>query len=312
MNQYLHVVISDYTGTVEHFLRTRTSLTRRQISRAKFLQNGIRKNNIRCRVTEQLAFGDILDICLEDDSTDSSHLASAPSDMAPPEILFEDMHLIAVNKPSGVAVHPSGCHYNDTLANQVYFHCKNTGQKICCRAVGRLDKETSGIVIFAKNRPAASILQRQRTDGSYRKRYLAVVSGYLPADPDGIVHTIAFPLAPDPCRHTKMCIAENILGKQAVTHYQTLHGDDTWALVQLWLDTGRTHQIRVHMAAAGHPLLGDPLYGAGLPAAQPFSFSRTALHAWKTEFVHPFSGETIKLEASLPDDFYPVSHFLNG
>lgn len=182
MKQYLTLEICDYTGTVEHFLRTRSGLTRRQISRAKFTENGIQKNGRRCRVSESITPGDTLSVLLEEENESSSHLVSPPADMAPLDILYEDPALIAVNKPAGVPVHPSGGHYNDTLSNQIFAYCFTKGESICCRSVGRLDRETSGIVLFAKNRPAASILQRQRISGIFHKEYLAAVSGYLPAD----------------------------------------------------------------------------------------------------------------------------------
>lgn len=303
MKQYLTLEICDYTGTVEHFLRTRSGLTRRQISRAKFTENGIQKNGRRCRVSESITPGDTLSVLLEEENESSSHLVSPPADMAPLDILYEDPALIAVNKPAGVPVHPSGGHYNDTLSNQIFAYCFAKGESICCRSVGRLDRETSGIVLFAKNRPAASILQRQRISGIFHKEYLAAVSGYLPADREGQIHTISLPVGTDPDNPLKMRAADTPGHKSAVTHYCTLYSTPEWSLVRLRLETGRTHQIRVHMTALGHPLLGDTLYGNNVSPPESLSFTRTALHAWRTEFRHPFSGEVIKLEAPLPEDF---------
>ena len=221
----------------------------------------------------------------------------------PLDILYEDPALIAVNKPAGVPVHPSGGHYNDTISNQIFAYYFAKGKSICCRSVGRLDRETSGIVLFAKNRPAASILQRQRISSIFHKEYLAAVSGYLPADREGQIHTISLPVGTDPDNPLKMRSADTPGHKSAITHYCTLYSTPEWSLVRLRLETGRTHQIRVHMTALGHPLLGDTLYGNNVSPPESLSFTRTALHAWRTEFRHPFSGEVIKLEAPLPEDF---------
>lgn len=312
MKQYLTLTIKAYTGNIEHFLRTRIGLTHRQISRAKFCENGIQKNGVRCRVTEKLTSGDVLSVCLEDNRTGSSHLSAPPANMCMPQILYEDVHLTAVNKPAGIPVHPSGRHYNDTLSNQIYSYYTNIGHRICCRSIGRLDKETSGIVLFAKNRPCASILQKQRHTQTLRKYYLAVVSGYLPLDLQEREHTIAVPLAPDPLQPMKMHTAKTVCStsKSAVTHYRTLYSSSEWSAIVLHLETGRTHQIRAHMASLGHPLLGDTLYGTSSSVPSPFCFHRTALHAWKCGFLHPFSGKFIKLEAPLPEDFLPLTSYI--
>ncbi|HJB14922.1 MAG TPA: RluA family pseudouridine synthase [Candidatus Blautia excrementipullorum] len=321
MKQYLTLEVENYAGTVEHFLRTHAGLTRRQISQAKFRENGILKNGIHCRVTEHIASGDTISVCLAEDTESSSHLAAPPAGMRPLEILYEDSDIIAVNKPSGVPVHPSGIHFNDTLANQIFSYSSSKGEALCCRSVGRLDKETSGVVLFAKNRAAASILQKQKIDGTFRKQYLAAASGCLPADKGKDQHTIKFPIAADPCNPLKMMALkssfepfslhttrENI-SKYAITHYHTLYSTPDWSLVVLWLETGRTHQIRVHMDALGHPLLGDSLYGHNLKAPNSPHFSRAALHAWKAEFLQPFTRQRIFLQASLPDDFAALKSF---
>ena len=326
MEQYLTLTVTDYEGTVEGYLRARAKLTRRQISRAKFYEKGILKNGCRCRVTEPLAYGDVISVCLETEQINSSHLTVPTDNMVFPEILYEDSDVIAVNKPAGTAIHPSGGHYNDTLSNQIYAYYANKDKKVCCRSVGRLDRVTSGIVLFAKNRPSAALLQKQRADGILQKQYLAIVSGYLPTDTDTSDHRITFPIKPDLCHPLKMQAVKNPLSgsdtdslsgrknvspKTAVTHYRVLYGSSDWSLLLLRLETGRTHQIRVHMAALDHPLLGDTLYGSHLPVPQPFRFTRAALHARRTDFIQPFSGKSISLEAPLPGDFLPVRQFLN-
>jgi 23S rRNA pseudouridine1911/1915/1917 synthase len=178
--------------------------------------------------------------------------------------------------------------------------------------VGRLDQETSGIVVFAQNQVAASRLQSVKSPCKIHKQYLAAVSGTLPVDMPGVWHTLDLPLMQDPENHLKMKTAADLSLhssalsgkiKTAVTHYHTLFSSQDWSLITLKLDTGRTHQIRVHMASTGHPLLGDTLYHSDDKISSCASFSRAALHAWKVSFQHPFRDEMLLLEAPLPFDF---------
>ena len=255
------------------------------------------------------------------------HSPSTTSQLLPElEILYEDQDILAVNKPAGIVTHPSGSHYSDSLSNQVaaYFRSKDEPTKV--RSIGRLDKETSGILLFARNQTAAARLQKQRENGISEKTYLAAVSGSMLEDTDGTFHAITTPLAPDPDNRLKMVISpgSSLPGsKPAVTLYSVLKSTApgsriSASLVMLRLKTGRTHQIRVHMASLGHPLLGDSLYHLSDTTNL---FSRAALHAWKLKFHPPFpAGETtsgilssmpctenakkeISLEAPLPEDF---------
>ena len=255
------------------------------------------------------------------------HSPSTTSQLLPElEILYEDQDILAVNKPAGLVTHPSGSHYSDNLSNQVaaYFRSKDEPTKV--RSIGRLDKETSGILLFARNQTAAARLQKQRENGISEKTYLAAVSGSMLEDTDGTFHAITTPLAPDPDNRLKMVISpgSSLPGsKPAVTLYSVLKSTApgsriSASLVMLRLKTGRTHQIRVHMASLGHPLLGDSLYHLSDTTNL---FSRAALHAWKLKFHPPFpAGETtsgilssipctenakkeISLEAPLPEDF---------
>lgn len=255
------------------------------------------------------------------------HSPSTTSQFLPElEILYEYQDILAVNKPAGLVTHPSGSHYSDSLSNQVaaYFRSKDEPTKV--RSIGRLDKETSGILLFARNQTAAARLQKQRENGISEKTYLAAVSGSMLEDTDGTFHAITTPLAPDPDNRLKMVISpgSSLPGsKPAVTLYSVLKSTApgsriSASLVMLRLKTGRTHQIRVHMASLGHPLLGDSLYHLSDTTNL---FSRAALHAWKLKFHPPFpAGETtsgilssmpctenakkeISLEAPLPEDF---------
>lgn len=330
MNRYLtiHIPETASPAPVSHFLRTQAGLTKKQISQAKFRPGGVQKNGQQCRVTETAYPGDQITVCLETNNVDSAQLESAPAPQLLPEleILYEDQDILAVNKPAGLVTHPSGSHYSDSLSNQVaaYFRSKDEPTKV--RSIGRLDKETSGILLFARNQTAAARLQKQRENGISEKTYLAAVSGSMLEDTDGTFHAITTPLAPDPDNRLKMVISpgSSLPGnKPAVTLYSVLKSTApgsriSASLVMLRLKTGRTHQIRVHMASLGHPLLGDSLYHLSDTTNL---FSRAALHAWKLKFHPPFpAGETtsgilssipctenakkeISLEAPLPEDF---------
>lgn len=333
----------DYSSyTVERFLKEQVHLTKRQISQMKFRPDGITKNGVRCRVTERLSTNDILQICLEERDTASSHIENfstistdfitkdplytdlSHSHFQHPilEILYEDEDLLAVNKPAGMVTHPTGIHYADSLTNLVAEYFQKKGQSICLRPIGRLDKETSGIVIFAKNQTAASRLQKSASPWHLQKQYLAVVSGVLPIDPPidssiqerkSLWHTIDTSLIQDPDEPLKICISKipnDPNAKCAITHYRTLFSCSEWSLVTLKLETGRTHQIRVHMASIGHPLLGDTLYNAEGKSFTSLAFSRAALHAWQVTFQHPFSEKELTLEAPFPNDFSVIKNLL--
>ena len=330
MNRYLtiHIPETSAPAPVSHFLRTQAGLTKKQISQAKFRPGGVQKNEQQCRVTETAYPGDQITVCLETNNVDSAQLESAPAPQFLPElaILYEDQDILAVNKPAGLVTHPSGSHYSDSLSNQIAAYFRSKGESTKVRSIGRLDKETSGILLFARNQTAAARLQKQRESGISEKTYLAAVSGSMPEDTDGAFHRITTPLAPDPKNRLKMVISPDgsLPGsKPAETLYSVLKSTApdsriSASLVMLCLKTGRTHQIRVHMASLGHPLLGDSLYHLSDTTNL---FSRAALHAWKLKFQPPFpNGETtssplssmpctenakkeISLEAPLPEDF---------
>lgn len=330
MNRYLTIHIQETASPapVSHFLRTQAGLTKKQISQAKFRPGGVQKNGQQCRVTETAYPGDQITVCLETNNVDSAQLESAPAPQFLPElaILYEDQDILAVNKPAGIVTHPSGSHYSDSLSNQVAAYFRSKGEPTKVRSIGRLDKETSGILLFARNQTAAARLQKQRENGISEKTYLAAVSGSMPEDTDGAFHRITTPLAPDPKNRLKMVISPDgsLPGsKPAETLYSVLKSTAPGSMisasfVMLRLKTGRTHQIRVHMASLRHPLLGDSLYHLSDTTNL---FSRAALHAWKLKFQPPFpNGETtssplssmpctknakkeISLEAPLPEDF---------
>lgn len=243
------------------------------------------------RVIDRLYDGDILKIRIYEDNESSEEII--PND-DPVDIVYEDEDIILLNKPGDVVVHPSYAHHADSLSNRLAGYYLRSGQKHVIRVVGRLDRETSGLIIFAKNRHSAALLSDQKGNISRRKEYLALCSGIF-EEKEG---TIDAPIASIPGERMIRHISEE--GKEAVTHYLVEKQFEDYALVRLHLDTGRTHQIRVHMQYIGHPLLGDSLYGKKI--ADHHGMRRAALHAARLEFMQPLSKEILQFEAQLPGD----------
>ena len=271
------------------FLTRALGLSRRQISSLKFRQDGLRVNGQPARTSRLLAAGDTVSVRL---NSEGSAPPAAHDEIKIPPILFENEDLIVVNKPSGVVCHPSHGHYADSLASILSARLARTGESAALHVIGRLDKDTSGAMIYAKNAEAAALLARP---GAVRKTYYAVAEGLL--DPPAGV--ITAPLAPDPVRPGKMKTDPG--GKPARTRYETLSIQGGSSLLRLRLTHGRTHQIRVHLASIGHPLLGDPLYGNGTPGE-----TRAMLHCGEAQIRLPFSEEVIALRAPFPAD-WPAS-----
>lgn len=278
--------------TLERILRGRLGLTRKEISRAKFRAQGILVNGEQKKVIYRVEEGDRVEVLLEEAGAVSAQLLGTA---VPLNVLYEDEDLLAVEKPAGLVAHPTGAHYADTLANQAAAYLRKKGEDSVIRMLGRLDKETSGVVLFAKNRAAALRLARQRETGEFTKTYLAVTDGN-PLEESGRIDT---PIGPDPKRKGKMRTDES--GKEARTEYEVLFRDEKRgeALLRVRIFTGRTHQIRVHLSSIGCPLLGDTLYGTGRKSV----FERAALHAEKVSLTKPFTGEALTLCAELPEDF---------
>lgn len=235
------------------------------------------------------------------------HHAEAQS--IPLDILFEDEHLLVVNKPAGLVVHPAAGNFDGTLVNALLHHCAGRLSGIGGVArpgiVHRIDKDTSGLLVVAKTDPAHDRLSRQFAAHSIHRRYLAFVAG-VPQPTQG---TIDAPLARSVQDRKKIAITNEGRGKRAVTHYAVIENYGRQAaMVKARLETGRTHQVRVHLASLGHPLLGDPVYGTGRPGRplkpllDSLTFRRQALHAAELGFVHPATQEAMKFEAILPPD----------
>jgi 23S rRNA pseudouridine1911/1915/1917 synthase len=234
-------------------------------------------------------------------------LAAEPQDI-PLDVVFEDAHLVVVNKPAGMVVHPAAGNPDGTLVNALLHHCAGqlSGINGVARPgiVHRIDKDTSGLLVVAKSDAAHEGLARQFADHSITRRYLAVCAGH-PNPPAG---TIAGRLGRSDRDRKKMALLpdDTSRGKHAVTHYETLRALTHASLIECRLETGRTHQVRVHCASIGHALLGDPVYGrtprALRPLLEELGFARQALHAARLGFRHPISGESLDFCAEPPSD----------
>jgi len=226
----------------------------------------------------------------------------------PLDIVFEDEHLIVIDKPAGLVVHPAAGNRDGTLVNALLHYCSGQLSGIGGVArpgiVHRIDKDTSGLLVVAKSDAAHIGLAKQFADHSIERAYIAVVSGH-PVPPSG---TISGRIGRSDANRKKMAVIadESSRGKRAVTHYKTLNLLDNAAVVECRLETGRTHQVRVHMASIGHALLGDPVYGRTPARLRPIlrhlGFNRQALHAAILGFEHPITRKTMRFESNLPPD----------
>ncbi|WPC40954.1 RluA family pseudouridine synthase [Clostridium sp. JS66] len=228
-----------------------------------------------------------------------------PEDI-PLDIVYEDSDVIVVNKPQGMVVHPASGVYTGTLVNALLNHCSDlSGINGVTRPgiVHRIDKDTSGILVVAKNDKSHNKLAEQLKDHSMTRAYTALVEGVLKED-EG---TIDKPLGRHPVERIKISVIKD--GRRAVTHYRVLERFKSNTLVECVLETGRTHQIRVHMAYIGHPLVGDPVYGY---KKQRFNLNGQMLHAKKLGFIHPSTNEYIEFTSDLPDYFKKVLNVLRN
>ena len=289
-------------GRVIWILRRRIGLTAHEFRHAKYTPQGIcvrhpDGSGRKVMLNELLFPGDTLVVRLTDSDLSVNELDVVAS-KGELEILYEDEDAIVINKPAGVVVHPSHGHYADSIANYLAWYFGGKRQQVIPRAVGRLDKETSGALLFAKNRAAAARLFAQRKNGKMGRRYIALAQGVFPERKG----TVEKPICPAPGSDTKRCVCRPGEGQEAYTEYTVLREinveDKTFSLLSVEIRTGRTHQIRVHMQSEGHPLAGDTLYGTGTSW-----FQRTMLHAAELWFEQPFSGKPVRLTAPFPEDF---------
>lgn len=221
-------------------------------------------------------------------------------------ILYEDEDVLIVDKPKGMVVHPAPGHYSGTLVNAVMYHCKDrlSGINGVLRPgiVHRIDRDTTGSLIICKNDYAHHAIARQLKEHTITRKYRAVVHGVITSD----TGTVDAPIGRDPKDRKKMAVV-NVNGKPAVTHYTVLQRFKDYTYIECQLETGRTHQIRVHMASIGHPLLGDEVYSR---LKSPYHLQGQTLHAMTIGFIHPVTGAYIEVTAPLPEYFVHLLHIL--
>ena len=282
----LAYVNSSKYSNVKEVLKAEFSMSDRLLLKLKKLDKIYLNGNVTS-VNHPVLENDLIE-CYLDYEEDNSNIV--PTEM-PLNIIYEDEAYIVVNKPAGIPVHPSMDHYTDSLSNGIAFYFNQIGLKKKIRPVNRLDKDTSGIVIFAKNEYIQECLVRQMKSKEFIKRYIAVVNGNL----DNLEGTINAPIARKEGIIIESCVSET--GDIAITHYKVLKRKTDFDIVECILETGRTHQIRVHFAYLGHSLLSDTLYGTSSSL-----INRQALHAYEVEFTHPLSKKKVKYIATVPED----------
>lgn len=288
--------------TVREFVLSELGLSRGLLTRLKSLEKGILLNGERVTVRAVLHEGDTLLLETEDFDTDvNEHIE--PVDI-PIEILYEDDEVVAVNKGAAMPTHPSHNHHNDTLANALAWRYKQMGIPFVFRAVNRLDADTSGIVLVARNRMAAFKMSNELSSGNISKRYIAVLDGVLESREGSITAPIR---RKSDSIILRECCREGE-GDYARTDYTLLCENGTFCAVEARPITGRTHQIRVHFAHIGLPLVGDYLYGKEGQCGM----KRHALHAYKLSFNRPSDGKRIELTADMPEDIKTLYSEING
>lgn len=289
-NKYLNIkdVLKSYFGISDRLL---IKLKKNK----KILLNGVPEY-----VSKQINIGDLIEVNLDFKETFDNII---PINMNL-NIIFEDDSLLIINKPAGIPVHPSVLHYNNSLSNGVsyYFSTNNINKKI--RPVNRLDKDTSGIVIFAKNEYIQECLIKQMKSKEFNKEYYAILEGHLETN-NGTINA--------PISRKEGSIIEreiNSNGDISITHFELIKNfsvcDKCLSLVRFKLETGRTHQIRVHSKHINHPILGDSLYGNASTL-----ISRQSLHSYKISFIHPIKKERLEFEIPLPEDMKLVLEKIN-
>ncbi len=290
MSRRLELVITpELAGVkVDTLLKRHLHLSGTVVRRVKWLEDGILVDGRRVNTRFCPAAGQVLSVRLSDPVRNSG-IVPAPG---PLDIVYEDEDLIVLNKAAGVPVHPGPGHFSDTLGNFLVDYYEKTGQEADFHPVHRLDRGTSGLLVAAKHPHAQEVLKNQLHTEDFRRVYLAVCEG-VPDPPSGVIDA---PLGPRPGSLMEQMVRPD--GRPARTKYGVLRRWGGRALVSLELETGRTHQIRVHMAHIGHPLTGDFLYGAEDRDLIP----RPALHSGYLSFRHPITGENMQFSVPLPED----------
>ncbi len=299
--------INDVGKRLDVYVAERGGITRS--ASAKLTERGaVKVNGVKMPKNYRLREGDTVDIDFPEPVPDRAEPENIPLD-----IVYEDDYLLIVNKPKGMVVHPAAGNPTGTLVNALLYHCGTSlsgiNGVIRPGIVHRIDKDTSGLLAVAKTDAAHVSLAEQISSHSFGRRYEAIINGHL-RDESG---TVDAPIGRHPVDRKKMAIVKG--GKPAVTHYSVVSHLEKADHIALQLETGRTHQIRVHMASLGHPLLGDTVYGGGksrFEVTHASLLSGQCLHAKTISFVHPITGQFMKFDSALPEYFTECLRLLGG
>ncbi|MDP4126619.1 MAG: RluA family pseudouridine synthase [Bacillota bacterium] len=281
--------------TVEVYLKEIMKYSGRKIQKLT-RQKGILLNKKTVFLQKKLKTGDVLRVLVLEDLS-----YGVEPEPGPIEILYEDNYLIVLNKPSGLLVHPTGQTSQGTLSNYLAHYYKQQGAICTVRPIHRLDRETTGCVVFAKDGNTQALLEKLLKEGYLKRTYRAVVNGIV----DPPTGTINAPIGPHPTKPNRRAV--DLKGDLAITHYKTVQNFSVATLLELTLATGRTHQIRVHLAHIGHPIIGDRMYGKSSALV-----SGQALHASSLHFRHPVEQREIIVEAPFPVSYLRVLENYTG
>ena len=280
---------SEYDGAnITTVLKQHFKISTNLIKDLKKYKEGIQVNGEHKRVVDLAAKGDILKITIRDTASENI----VPTDILL-DIVYEDEDVLVINKPSNMPTHPSMGNYENSLANGVMYYYKSKGEERVFRAVNRLDKDTSGLIIVAKTNKAHEILGEYFKNHSIKREYIALLCGVLPHD----TATIDAPIGRDEKNRLRMTVTPNN-SKRAITHLQVLKRYKDYTLVKARLETGRTHQIRVHTKYIGYPVYNDPVY-----ASKSEGDFGQFLHSYSMEFIHPLTKEKMYFKREVPKYF---------
>lgn len=282
--EFVFTVSDEFNGVqAKHYLRKSCGVSARTLAKLKRQDGAMTKNGVHMTSVDVLKSGDVIKLIMP---CDDNEIVPVKGNI---DVLYEDEYMIAVNKPCAMPVHPVRNHQSNTLANLLRAYAQDKGEQYTFRAVNRLDKDTSGIVIIAKDRmTAAALMQGQRI----KKEYAAICEGEILTP--GVIDL--------PIRLSDTSTMRRIAGDggaPSITEYTPLKTENGCTLLRVVLKTGRTHQIRCHLSHIGHPLAGDDLYGGSRALIE-----RQALHCVKSSFVHPFTEKNIEILAPIPQDFF--------